>query len=208
MVSYFDAMLYFDGYGTRRLMFRFPKSAVDYQALAKYRCGEEYTFDLEMLKKGDYILMNIHYSDEEGGDWMDEDDYPIANFLPLRREILEGDYRSLFIVWLAIQQQTETYIGDDENDDLDDDYIPVKPSIPPRLKYLTTAQKELIDFFGIEKSLIEEAAKNSPSVAAKGIDFKELIQKLSAAEKDRFLYDLVLEKPQLGAQLRLRLRDL
>lgn len=204
LTLYFDAAVYFDGYGTRQLMFRLPAKAVNYKELLQYSCGAYETY-INIKSKGKHVIIDMYWSNDEGGDWMDEGDFPIAQYIPLRREILEGDYRSLFLMWLAAKKyavEINQYNDEDQEEDQND----FLPPVPIKLQELTAAQKELVDFFAIDKNLIKAAAKYSPNVVSKTIDYQQLIRQLPVEEKDKFLHDLLLEKPQIAIQLRQRLR--
>ncbi|MCF8247319.1 MAG: hypothetical protein K9J37_19820 [Saprospiraceae bacterium] len=52
LVKYFDAMLYYSNWGTRRLMFRLPAKLVDEKAIKPYLYGEEYYCHIDLLKRG------------------------------------------------------------------------------------------------------------------------------------------------------------
>jgi len=85
--QYFDAMLYVDSWGTKQLMFRFPKDLVDWNELRQFT----------------HIKMDLYWSEEEGSGWMEEEDYVLDALLPLREEILNGDFRTLYLGWLMVQ---------------------------------------------------------------------------------------------------------
>ena len=72
--KYFDAFLYEASWGTRKLMFRFPKKLVDAKALKKYICDDgEYT-RLELKSKGKWVILKFEYGEEGGwGGWISEE---------------------------------------------------------------------------------------------------------------------------------------
>jgi hypothetical protein len=58
LLKYFDAHLYMANWGTRRLLFRFPKSAIDPYAIRSY-CRKDF---LTLELKGNYnILIPIYF---------------------------------------------------------------------------------------------------------------------------------------------------
>ena len=121
--KYFDAMLYFSNWGTRRLLFRLPAQLVDAEAICKYAYENKWGNDhLRIWKKSEYYLMDFYRSDEDGGGWMEEYDYEIGDLAVLRNDILQGDYRSLYLFWASISQP-------DEEDDFDD--IPDEDTVSP-----------------------------------------------------------------------------
>ncbi len=103
--QYFDAMLYVANWGTKRLIFRLPKDLVDSEALSAYTFEDEASMDTISLKEcTSCYLLDIHFSNEEDGAWLSEDDYNLDNLAPLRDNIIEGDYRALYLVWRQFAQ--------------------------------------------------------------------------------------------------------
>ena len=106
VAQYFDMALYLSSYGTRQIVFRFPLKDIDYKALSAFDIDTSEvtgsTTGIEIRKKGDYALVNIEYNDDDSGGWIDEDDSSLDDFISLRDDILRGDYRSLFVVWLQM----------------------------------------------------------------------------------------------------------
>ena len=104
VARYFDALFYTANWGTRHIIFRFPKKMVDYDALkafqidASYATG--YTTGIEITRRDEYVLVEFEYCDEDYAEWIDESDDTLSALLPLREDILNGDYRSLFVFLL------------------------------------------------------------------------------------------------------------
>lgn len=198
---YFDAMIYFDAYGTRRLMFRFPKEIVDWRTIAVFdNQAEMSSCHLNIERKGEYVIMDMFWVDEEGGGWMEEDDYPIDAYIPLRQEILNGDYRSLFMLWLKVQEVKRLEETDDES-------TPIPP-LPANLNDLTKSQEELIELFVINEKFIEAASQNSPIQKKETPDYQRLILSLSKEQKNDFLRELLKETPQLSLRLKMALDEI
>jgi len=84
-------MLYLANWGSKQLAFRFPKAALDVQALQPYVFGVD---EIEQTTVGQYIILNIEFNEEEGMGWID-DEGQIASFAPLRDDILRGDLRAV-----------------------------------------------------------------------------------------------------------------
>ncbi|MCB0583630.1 MAG: hypothetical protein KDD10_30400 [Phaeodactylibacter sp.] len=73
--KYFDAMLYFSNWGTKRLMFRLPAGLVNSGEVARYCREDEYEErSIRLEHRGGYYLLDIKFNDEEGGGWMEEED--------------------------------------------------------------------------------------------------------------------------------------
>src|SRR5690349_10531772 len=97
LAKHYDMMLYLANWGSKQLAFRFPKPAIDLQALQPYTFGVE---EIEQTTVGQYVILNIEFNQEEGMGWID-DEGQIALFAPLRDDILRGDLRALYLAWLA-----------------------------------------------------------------------------------------------------------
>src|SRR6266852_2746847 len=60
----------------------------------------------------DYDILDIHFGEMEGPDeWVA---YELGSLIAMRDELMEGDLRALYIVWLASQRMMESY--DEEED--------------------------------------------------------------------------------------------
>ena len=58
--QYFDAMLYFANWGTRRLLFRLPAALTDAKAIKSYCLEDKWTSDyIRLKKKGAFYLLDI-----------------------------------------------------------------------------------------------------------------------------------------------------
>ena len=58
----------------------------------------------------DYDILDIHFGDLEAPDeWVD---YELGSLIAMRDELMEGDLRALYIVWLAGQRMIEGYNED------------------------------------------------------------------------------------------------
>src|SRR5574341_976036 len=97
LAKYFDAHLYIANWGTRRLAFRFPNGLVDVDAIEPY-CDE---YHVHIQTVGDVQVLEFEMNEGEGFDeWVDERGllYTLAR---LRDDILQGDYRALYLAWLS-----------------------------------------------------------------------------------------------------------
>src|SRR6266852_4635024 len=66
----------------------------------------------------DYDILDIHFGEMEGPDeWID---YELGSLIPIRDELMEGDLRALYIVWLAGQHMIGGYDEDEEEDEEED----------------------------------------------------------------------------------------
>jgi hypothetical protein len=181
---FFDVMVYVANWGTRRIMFRVPKSLVDIP-LAKSYCGDE---SLEVTSAGEYVMFNIT-AQEEGGDWEEGEGW-MASLVPLRAEVMAGDMRPLYLAWLAGVQ-----VGAVEDDT-------PEPSVPPGLDKLTPAQKKLVKFLRIDKAILKVAAEVNVPNTDQPEELAQWISSLSNVEKDQLLLNVMRgDDPNVGAKL-------
>lgn len=205
--KYFDAMLHVDNWGTKQLLFRFPKELVDWKVLLQFTNIHD-EICLDFRKAGDYIILDLNFWEEEGGDWIEEDDYRIDDYLAIREEILNGDYRSLYLGWLMVQENRKEYeVEYEEGWEEEEDALQLPP-IPANLHQLTTAQKALIELFEIDKQLLQAVTVLSPTPSQQTPDYSTLLKFLTTDEKDDFLLRLAAGEPRLELKLRQRLDDL
>jgi hypothetical protein len=205
--KYFDAMLYFSNWGTRRLMFRLPANLVDEKAIKPYLYGEEYYCHIDLLKRGEYFLLDIQFDQEEGDGWMEEDDYNLDDLAPLRDDILSGDFRALYLAWVSFAQHEGQYDDEDEDDDEEEAQDRKTPPVPPDMKRMSAALKAFTRFFEIDDDLISAAQALSPDSAATALDYEKLLAQLPEKERVEWLSRLLKSEPRLDVQLRKRLEQ-
>ncbi|MCB0597118.1 MAG: hypothetical protein H6557_25265 [Lewinellaceae bacterium] len=197
--KYFDAMLYFSNWGMKRLMFRLPAELINAKEVARYCHGDEYgSRSIELKRRSGCYLLDIEFSDEEGGGWMEEEDYELDDLAPLRDNILNGDYRALYLAWAHFSQLSEEE-GPSESD---------VPPVPPNLRHLTAALKAFIDFFEIDEDLVAAAQSASPASRASEVDYEKLLLLLPEKERSEWLSRLLRGEPRLELLLKKRLEKL
>jgi hypothetical protein len=184
--KYFDAFLYVANWGTRWFMLKVPQNLVDVDLTKKYCPGESAVIH----EKGNHLIFEFtseteDYEWEEGEGWL-------SSLISLRADILNSDYRALYLVWLFCVQMEE--MEDDE----------LEPPVPPNLADLNAPLKSLVDFMRIDTDLIAVAAENSTS-EDRQTDPEALttwIHNLPTSEKDDVLFRLVkAPSPHLGTEL-------
>ncbi len=190
VARYFDAFLYTANWGTRRLIFRFPKSLLEPAKIEPY-CVDGY---VSLDAAGRYWLLEIGL-EEEGG-W--EEPYgELSDVIQLRNDILGGDYRALYLAWLLAAPE-DVFEDESENE--------MEPPVPAGLQHLTPALQHFIEFFAIDLYLVQSAAKASPAPKAVVSDqaLKAAIARLPPEESRDFL--LRLAQGEAGLHLALRHR--
>jgi hypothetical protein len=194
--QYFDAMFYISNWGSKRLIFKLPNSHVDVKHLKQY-C----TDGLSITSKPEFTLIDIDISEEEGNDEWIEGEGCLSSLASLRDDIISGDYRSLYLIWLKVS------IEDILNDCGVTEPESYEPNIPENLQALNGALLDLIEIFEIDKDAIEVAAQRSAMLTNESNqDHFEDIESLSESEKNDFLKRLLQSEPQLSAKLKNRLK--
>ena len=193
MKTYFDAMIYMANWSTKQLIFKFPRALVNVKEIVEYCVSDE----IEIIDAGENFLLNICISEEEGGEWIEGEGWLDA-LLPIYHDIMNGDYRSLYI--LAIHSGCKQCDYDEECEEMEE------PPIPQNLGNREGVLSDLIRFFEIDEDLIDIAASNSIVSDEKiEIDYKGLINHLSDLEKNEFLARLLDNETHLQIKLKQRL---
>jgi len=184
VTKYFDVMVYYANWGTRRLLIGLPADDVDVAAWKRY----ESDASLEIKNAKGRVLVDF-WSEEESPEFeCEHGESPMAALSAIWEELLSGDERPLYIAWLAG--------GADETKDSG------APPVPAGLGQLTPAQRKLAEFLRIDKRRLAEAKRQSTALAPSGKDLSRFIADLPAAEKDRILLDIISgADPQAGAKL-------
>ncbi len=195
LAKYFDAHLYLANWGSRRLMFRFPNGLLDTEAVLGY-CVEDF---ITLKTMGGYQVLNIALDEEEGGGWV-QGEGELATFARLRDDLLQGDYRLLYLAWLKAIDLSRP--ADDDPDELND---VLEPPVPMGLKHLPAALGRFVNVFEVDPLLVEAGAETSPDPeAAPEADYGALISCLSREECEDFL--IRMAKGETGVALALRKR--
>jgi len=198
LARYFDAFLYLANWGSKRLAFRFPKSLLDARQIEPYLW--EYYIELQPI--GDVLILDISLDNDEGGEWIEGEGW-LSSLSRLRDDILEGDYRALYLAWLRAAELQ------DADDDEPEPPVPPgltgadgRPSLPPSLV-------SFIKFLDLDEYLIQAAAEASPPrQPTPALPLEEAIARLSPAERDAFLVRLARGEPHLSLALNRRLQEL
>jgi len=180
MITHFDMMLYVANWGSRRLIFRIPSSLVDITQLDAFFISEEIDFWLSKDKQ--YIILDLNFNDEDGwGDWI-EGDGLLDELIDLREELIQGDFRILYLAWLEASKRAL------ERHDIYEDTF--EPPVPNGLKQLSDAQKAYIEFLNIDKGMVAVASQRSGELEDETIDIEQLIDDIPEEKKYEFLVRL------------------
>ena len=198
LYSYFDGFLYWANWGAPQLAFRLSRGLLPTNLLSGYDLDEFVTFS----RRQEYDILDIHFGDMEGPDeWIE---YDLGSLMPIRDELMDGDLRALYIVWLAAQRQLGSY-AEEENYDVN------APPVPPAFGALTSAQQALADLLQTPQELLNAVARhsvgNTPSSAPEE-DVADLVELLPPERRLEYLKRLAHNEPGLGRLLVHELRAL
>lgn len=192
LAQYFDAMLYVANWGSRHLMFRFPKALINLKQLEPY-CAEDLIF---CSAANDYAFLKLKFSEEEGGGWIDGEGR-LPSLVRLRQDILQGDYRLLYLAWLKAITLEDTA------------EFAYEPPVPAGLNQLSPALRDFIELFEIDEALVQAAAQTStPLVEVPADQLREVIRQLSREESDAWLLRLAQGEAHVSIALNRRLQEL
>lgn len=187
MEKYFDAFLYVTNWGTHQFMLRIPRKLINFDLARQYCIGDSWT----IYEKGNYLIFDFT-SETEDYEW-EEGEGCLSSLISLRSDLIQGDYRCLYLAWLYCAQMDE--IDEDEEE----------PPVPPNLGNLSASLESFADFMRIDTDLIHVAAENSIAEQKTVRDDQKLktwIGKLSNSEKDEIIVRLINDNdPHLGNEL-------
>jgi hypothetical protein len=186
MERWFDLHLYVANWGSRRLMIRWPARLVDRDRLDDF-VGEVDCVGLGVV--GEYLILDIARHELEFEDW-DDGSGSLAALTPLRAEVLAGDYRLFYLLWLTTVEADA--IAADEPEPM--------PGIGP----LTGALEAFASFFGIDSDLVQAAAERSATSSSdESLDCaRHVIAAMTEGEKNGLLDRLFAGDPHVAAELR------
>ncbi len=203
LAKYFDAYLYFANWGSYNLAFSFPKGLIDVASLEVY--FDEEHVNITVVE--DRLILKFEKQDEEGycGDY--EEQGHLSTLSRLRDDIIQGDYRVLYIAWLNAMAERSYWYEEDE-DDPENFYKDIEPPIPAGLKELRLPLRTFVDAFEVDPFLISAAAERSPSLLPlRKTAFDSAINNLSRQEANDFLIKIANAEPGAVAALQKKLRS-
>lgn len=206
--EFFDGFLYWANWGSPRLAFRFPRGILPADLLDGYDLEDFATF----TRYPDYDILDIHFGEMEAPDMWTE--YDLGSLIAIRDELMEGDLRALYIVWLAAQRMMGGYgYGEDEDEDEEEDgeedYEIDIPPVPPSFGKLTAAQYSLAELLQVPQELLTAAARHSKeAVPSTSVDVTEWIKLLPPHRQYDYLVRLAQNEPGLSRLFVRELREL
>ncbi|GBQ30490.1 hypothetical protein ACLRDC_15520 [Gluconacetobacter sacchari] len=195
MERWFDLHLYLTNWGTHRLMVRFPRQFLNSRSLDIFLRP----VDCAALKlSGENLILDIvrEELEPEDNDWDDGSGW-LAALAPLRADIIDGDLRLFYLLWLTAVQDGA----------VPDDAMEPLPGIGP----LTGTLDAFARFFLIDQELVAAAVErpgDTPTTEALTPDtIQRLVAGLPDREKNGLLARLAQGDAHVASELRVRLRE-
>ncbi len=174
LLKYYDAHFYIANWGTVRLGLAFPKGAIALAAIRPYlRGGDRYEDTLTVKESGNRLFVYWERNEEGGWGWT-EGEGLIDELIGIREELTRGDYRALFLGWLAD-------FNPDESQDPKHG-AGVVPPIPAGLGQLSPTLKAFIEQFPVDPDALAVAAGVSQPSTSDRIPIAAVLEQLSVAD--------------------------
>ncbi len=192
MQRWFDLHLYLTNWGTRRLMMRAPKRLLDRSKLAPFLREVDW---VEVWASRENLIVDICREEVEPDyeDWVDGSGR-LAALAPLRADVLSGDLRLFYLLWLTA---------------VEEDFLPDNAPEPlPGIGPLSGALEAFVDFFDIDADLVAAAAERGAGDAAPSAEAaRATLAAISDREKTELLLRLVEGDLHVAAELKGTIRD-
>jgi hypothetical protein len=190
MERWFDLHLYLTNWGSRRLMLRLPKHLLRREDIDPFLRELDW---IEVWTSGDNLIVDIHRDEVELDDWDDGSSW-LAALAPLRSDVLSGDLRLFYLLWL-------TAVQDDQVSDTD---LEPLPGIGP----LTGALEGFAEFFGIDPDLVQAAAEFRASDAAISKDhLRQTVAAIAEEEKREVLLRVIEGDRHVAAEHKRKIHE-
>lgn len=192
MENWFDLHLYLANWGSRRLMIRWPARLVDRHLLGAF-LGE--VDCAELRSAGQNLILDIAIDEVESEDWDDGSGW-LAALAPLRADVLGGDLRLFYLLWLSAVEA--------------DVFLPDALEPMPGIGPMTGALEAFAEFFGLDRNLVAAAAERAVApLAGQRASSKAVgpvIDAMTGPEKTSFLARLFDGDAHVGSELRALVR--
>lgn len=192
MDRYFDLHVYLANWGTRCFSLRLPKKLVNGQLLDAF-LGEVEIAEIRAM--GDNLIVDISRDEIEPSDWDDGSGW-LAALAPLRADILSGDLRLFYLLWLTAVE-ADVFEADE-------------PEPMPGIGPLTAGLTAFAEFFRIDEDLVAAAAERLPcrtECDRTPGDIEAAIRTLPEDEQVEFLLRLHDGDCHVAVELRARIRQ-
>jgi len=143
MENWFDLHLYLANWGSRRLMIRWPARQVDRRLLGAFLDEVDCA---TLHSAGQYLILDVGVDEVESEDWDDGSGW-LAALAPLRADVLGGDLRLFYLLWLSAVEANA--------------FEPDEPEPMPGIGPMTGALEAFANFFRIDRDLVAAATERS-----------------------------------------------
>jgi hypothetical protein len=191
MARWFDLHLYVANWGSRRLMIRLPARLIDRGRLDAFLGAVDC---VEVTQAGESLILDIARDEIEFDGWDDGSGW-LAALAPLRAELLSGDLRLFYLLWLTAV----------ESDCFEMDAPEPMAGIGP----MTGALEGFANFFGIDPDLVQAAAEHSGVACEDRLSpdaVRSVIAAMSNGVKTGLLVRVFDGDPHVAAELRAGVR--
>lgn len=192
MERWFDLHLYLANWGSRRLMIRLPTRLVDRRLIDAFLGNVDCA---TVRDGGETLILDIERDEMEFEDWDDGSGW-LAALAPLRADILAGDLRLFYLLWLTAVE-TDVLAADE-------------PEPMPGIGPINAALEACAEFFGIDHDLVQAASERSaaePPRASTSPEVQKILAALTVREKTEILTRLFDGDAHVAAELRAKVRD-
>jgi hypothetical protein len=124
-------------------------------ALAKKYMTEH---SLNIRTHDGFAHIEFSCDEEEPENWRGDELEWLNRLILIRSELMEGDYRSLYLAWLRDVESEEVAT------------TKVEPPIPPGLQDLSATQRYFVDFLNLSEDILAVAAIKSAPLTPQGVD--------------------------------------
>ena len=147
---------------------------------------------VEIEEAGSNLILIIERNDEDGGGWEEGSDW-LAPLVLLRSDLLAGDTRLFYLLWLmAVEAEG---IEPEETEPL--------PGIGP----MTAAMEAFVDFFAIDPDLAAAAAERTSIEPIGRNSAKAVIAAMAESERNDLLLRLFEGDPLAATDLMAKVRE-
>ncbi len=192
MEKWFDLHLYLANWGSRRLMIRWPARLVHDTLLGAFLGKVD---GVEYRRCGKNLILDIAFEDLELDDWDDGAGW-LAALAPLRTDVLRGDLRLFYLLWLS---SVELGV-----------FEPDEPEPMPFIGPLTGGLDAFARFCDIDADLVAAATERTDNPHAAPKASSETARSTIAAMPEREKVDLLARlfdgDAHVGSELRARVR--
>ena len=189
MERWFDLHLYFANWGSRRLMIRWPARMIDRLRLSDFLSEVD---GAALRSAGGNVILDMT-RDEVEAEENDEGEGLLAALAPLRADVMAGDLRLFYLLWLTAV----------EEDTFEADAVEPMTGIGP----LTGPLEAFAEFFAIDPDLVAAAAERSSGLATSQQAASRALALMPDSEKTEWLRRLFDADPLVGAELRAWVRE-